>query len=325
MRDPIHVCAAVLRDAQGRALLARRSAGKDLAGAWEFPGGKREAGESPEQALCRELREELGIEVAPECCAPLIRVPHAYPHKRILLDVYTIDRWHGEPRGHERQALAWAMPRQLPLYPMPAADLPVLAALNAPELYPISPPTVAPPRTFADALRTLLEAGARRLQLRIPDADSTTRREYAHLAADICHEYGAELLINADLELAAELGVGVHLRAAQLAEFTARPALPGCVAASCHDAGELRRAQALGLDFVVLGPVLPTASHPGLPGMGWQRFAQLREAVSLPIYAIGGLGPDDIAIARAHGAQGVAGIGKLWPHPDHVDRTIPDA
>lgn len=313
MSEPVHVCAAVLRDEQGRVLLARRSAGKDLAGAWEFPGGKREAGESPEQALCRELREELGIEVAPERCAPLIRVPHAYPHKRILLDVFTIDAWRGEPRGRERQALAWAMPHQLPQYPMPAADLPVLAALNAPERYPISPPTVPPPRAFADALRALLDEGARRLQLRLPDADSGTRREYAHLAADICHECGAELLINSDLALAGELGVGVHLRAAQLIRLAARPALPGPVAASCHDAEELRRAQALGLDFVVLGPVLPTASHPGLSGMGWQRFARLREAVSLPVYAIGGLGAEDVAIARAHGAQGVAGIGKLWP------------
>jgi 8-oxo-dGTP diphosphatase len=84
------------------------------------------------------------------------------------------------------------------------------------------------------------------------------------------------------------------------------------LAASCHTVEDLIRAQALGCDFVVLGPVLPTASHPGAPGIGWDAFAALRERVSLPIYAIGGLDPGDIGIARRHGGQGIAAIRGLW-------------
>src|SRR3546814_1261195 len=93
--------AAAITDARGRILLARRTAGRDLAGLWEFPGGKREPGETPEHALVRELREELGIEV--KIGAPLIAVAQQYPHKRLCLDVRRVTRWRGTPRGHEGQ------------------------------------------------------------------------------------------------------------------------------------------------------------------------------------------------------------------------------
>ena len=102
---PIHVLAGVLTDARGRVLLARRTEGRDLAGLWEFPGGKREPGESAEQALAQELEEELGIRV--ELGAPLITVPHRYPHKRLRLDVRRIAGWEGTLKGLDGQALAW--------------------------------------------------------------------------------------------------------------------------------------------------------------------------------------------------------------------------
>ncbi|PKM02031.1 MAG: DNA mismatch repair protein MutT [Gammaproteobacteria bacterium HGW-Gammaproteobacteria-6] len=312
--EPVHVSAAVMEDAQGRVLLARRSVGRDLAGAWEFPGGKREPGETPQQALCRELREELGVGVEPEDCSPLIRVPHAYPHKRIVLDVYRVSAWQGKPHGREGQALAWTPGYKLGDYAMPAADLPVIAALMQPERYLLTPATAGPLRSFADELRGALAQGARRIQLRMPGLDNNDWREYAHLARDLCADFGAGLLLNADVKMAIELGVGVHLRAAQLSEHKARP-LPAelPVAASCHNATELAQAQALGVDFVVLGPVQKTASHPGQTPLGWAAFARLRETSSLPIYAIGGMTVDDFDVARQHGAQGIAGIRALWP------------
>jgi 8-oxo-dGTP diphosphatase len=117
------------------------------------------------------------------------------------------------------------------------------------------------------------------------------------------------VLVNGDIALARELRVGVHLKAAQLAALGQRPlpqALP--VAASCHDATELAHAERLRCDFAVLGPVQATASHPGAAPLGWAAFAALREAGTIPLYAIGGLGAGDLDIARAHGAQGIAAI-----------------
>lgn len=309
---PVHVVAAVLREAGGRVLLARRTAGRDLAGAWEFPGGKVEAGETARQALDRELDEELGIRVL--AAQPLICVPQAYPGKRIVLDVHTVTAFEGTPRGRERQALAWAPLDTLASYPMPPADRPVVAALTAPDLYLISPEAVDP-AAFLATLDRALAAGMRRFQLRVrglaPDRMSALARD----AGSRCRAVGAELLVNGEPGLAADLGLGLHLRGAGLMALTSLPPLAEGqrVAASCHNAEELARAEELGVHFAVLGPVQPTQSHAGAAPLGWDGFSRLREGVSLPIYGIGGMGPGDVVIARRHGGQGVAGIRGLWP------------
>ena len=306
------VVAGVIRDHRGRILLARRTEGRDLAGLWEFPGGKHEPDETPPAALARELREELGIEV--EIGAPLIRVPQAYPHKRLSLDVYEISAWRGSVRGLEGQALAWVPPHKLVDYPMPPADVPVVAVLTQPDRYLVTPAPGADDDAWLAALDAALVDGVRRVQLRAPQCDPARWRALAALAVQRCRVAGAQVLVNADVALAQELGTGVHLRASQLGEFAQRPlAADVAVAASCHSIAELRAAQALGCDFAVVGSIKPTASHPGAVPLGWEGLAALRETVSLPIYAIGGLVPDDIAEARRHGAQGIAAIRGLWP------------
>ncbi len=314
----IHVVAGVIEDARGRILLARRTAGRDLAGLWEFPGGKVDPGETPEQALVRELREELGIEAT--VGEALIRVPQQYPHKRLMLDVRRIAAWEGTLKGLDGQALAWAPPHTLRGYPMPGADRPVVAALRDADRYLVTPePDDAPGADDAlwlAGLEAALAAGIRRVQLRARACAPARWHALVEAAVDRCRAAEAEVLVNGDHDLARAFGTGLHLRAAQLHAFESRP-LPSDlpVFASCHDADELARAEALGCDAAVLGPVLPTASHPGMPGIGWDAFARLRERVSLPIYAIGGLGADDITTARAHGAQGVAAIRGLWGLP----------
>src|SRR5688572_31576776 len=133
----VEVVAGVIRDARGRVLLARRTEGRDLAGLWEFPGGKHEPGETAQAALTRELREELGIEI--EIGSPLIRVPQTYPHKRLCLDVHEVRAWRGTVRGLEGQALAWVPQHKLADYAMPPADIPVVAALLQPDRYLVTP------------------------------------------------------------------------------------------------------------------------------------------------------------------------------------------
>ncbi|GAB2493839.1 Nudix family hydrolase [Pseudoxanthomonas sangjuensis] len=308
----IHVVAGVITDARGRVLLARRSGGRDMAGLWEFPGGKREAGETSEAALVRELREELGIEA--EVGEALIEVPQLYPDKRLRLEVRRITGWKGAPRGHEGQALAWVAPDRLTSYAMPPADRPVVGVLLHPDRYLVTPEPAADDEAWLSALERALGAGAARVQLRMRQAAPARMRSLAERAIALCRRAGADVLLNGDAQLARELGIGVHLRATQLREAIVRPLpkeLP--VAASCHDAGELKAAQRIGCDFAVLGPVRETATHPGADALGWESFAALREAVSLPIYAIGGLSPADITAARGQGAQGIAAIRSLWP------------
>lgn len=315
-RRLIHVVAGVIRDVRGRILLARRTEGRDLAGLWEFPGGKREPGETAEAALVRELHEELGIHAEVGAC--LIRVPYRYPDKRLCLDMRHVARWQGTPRGREGQALAWVPEHKLDSYDMPPADRPVVAALRQPARYLVTPVPGASDATWLrgleQALQASVDAGTSLLvQLRAPGLTALRWRPLAGQAAALCRQAGAEMLLNGDAELADELAVGLHLQARQLGGLDARPVAPDRLcAASCHDVDELRMAQVLGCDFAVLGPVRPTPTHPRASGMGWTAFAELREHVALPIYAIGGLDTSDLVQARAHGAQGVAAIRGLW-------------
>ena len=123
------VAACALIDADGRVLMAERPQGKTLAGLWEFPGGKVEAGERPEQALIRELAEELGITVREPCLAPLTFASHAYPDFHLLMPLYVCRRWDGTVQPREGQRLAWVRPNRMRDYPMPPADEPLVAHL----------------------------------------------------------------------------------------------------------------------------------------------------------------------------------------------------
>jgi 8-oxo-dGTP diphosphatase len=124
------VAACALVDADGRVLIAQRPAGKPMAGLWEFPGGKVDAGERPEDALIRELKEELGIVVKEACLAPLTFASHSYEDFHLLMPLYVCRRWEGTVTPHEGQTLAWVRPNRLKEYPMPPADIPLISHLT---------------------------------------------------------------------------------------------------------------------------------------------------------------------------------------------------
>lgn len=123
------VAACALVDVDGRVLIAQRPAGRPMAGLWEFPGGKIESGERPEQSLIRELKEELGIGVREECLAPLTFASHPYPDFHLLMPLYVCRRWEGTVTPQEGQKLAWVRPNKLRDYEMPPADVPLIAHL----------------------------------------------------------------------------------------------------------------------------------------------------------------------------------------------------
>ena len=308
----IHVAAAALIDDRGRVLLQRRHADTHQGGLWEFPGGKLEAGESVAEGLARELHEELGIDV--EAHRPLIRIRHRYTDREVLLDVHVVERWQGELSGREGQPLAWVAPAALRDYPMPAADEPVVTALQLPAQYLITPPQLSDTGVFLRGLEASLVARVRLVQLRLFDLSASELLDVGRSACRLCHEHGARVLLNGSPAGAAEIGAdGVHLNSLQLHALSARPvAVTQLLAASCHSPQDLAQAARLGSDFVLLSPVLPTRSHPDADPLGWSRFAAWVDAATMPVFALGGMHAGLMAMAWAHGAQGIAGIRGLW-------------
>jgi 8-oxo-dGTP diphosphatase len=316
----IEVSAAVLQRPDGSFLLAQRPPGKIWAGYWEFPGGKIEPGETPYHALVRELREELGIEV--EAAYPWITRVFAYPHATVRLNFFRVTEWRGELHPHEGQEFAW-QPSALrylraneknsaTVSPMLPANAPVLRALELPDLYAISNAAELGGEEFLRRLERALQNGLRLVQLREKHLSRDELRALARRVAALAHAHGARVLLNGDVELAQEVGAdGVQLTSTQLTELKERPAVDWC-AASCHSMEELRRAEALGCDFALLSPVLPTRSHPGAPPLGWESFAAIAAGSSIPVYALGGLVRDDMQAAWRHGAHGIALLRQAW-------------
>lgn len=307
----IHVVAGLLVD-NDRVFIARRPSDRHQGGKWEFPGGKVDPGEAPEAALRRELREEIGIEVRD--AAPYAQARHAYSDLHVLLDVWRIGDYAGAPHGREGQEACWARIDDLRPSDFPAADRPILRRLQLPAVYAISDVARFGLASFAVLLERALQSGVRLVQLREPELDPEALRVCADTLLPVCRRFGAKLLVNADPELAATMGAdGVHLSSRRLRALASRPLDADMwVAASCHDLDELRHAEAIDADFAVLSPVKPTSSHPGAPVLGWDRFRDLCRSVSLPVYALGGMAPDDLATAHRAGAQGVALRSAAW-------------
>lgn len=309
MTARIEVAAAVIERPDGAFLMTSRPPGKAYAGWWEFPGGKVEPGETAHTALKRELAEELGICI--HTAYPWLTRDHDYEHARVRLNFFRVVAWSGEPHPHEGQGMAWVHAERPQVSPILPANGPILKGLRLPLVYAISAAAELGIECFLARLEAALEGGVRLVQLREKSLPTEAFAELAHAVSVRCRAHGAQLMINGDIALAARLDAGVHLTAAQLMQLERRPEL-AWVAASCHDARELERAQSLAVDFAVLGPVQPTPSHPGAPNLGWTRFAELAAGRAIPIYALGGLTAADLATARQVGAHGIALKSQAW-------------
>lgn len=306
----VEVAAAVIMRPDGRFLLTSRPAGKPYAGYWEFPGGKIEAGESVLQAIDRELQEELGIQV--RRAFPWVTRVFTYTHATVRLRFYRVVEWHGEPFGRENQALSWQTADNVSVAPLLPANLPVMRGLALPAVYAITNAIELGEEVMLCKLERALQQGLRFLQIR---EKSMINDRYRWLAGEMikrAHAFQAKVVINSDISLSRELGAdGVHLTSAQLMSLTARPDVNWC-GASCHNAEELYQAEHIGVDFVVLGPVSSTLSHPGLSPLGWRKFSTLVRDYSLPVYALGGLVHDDLPIALEQGGHGIAMMREVW-------------
>jgi 8-oxo-dGTP diphosphatase len=295
----IEVVAGVLRDETGRVLLAQRLPGKHLAGQWEFPGGKRESHESPAQALARELDEELGIEVRE--ARPWLSLTHHYSELSVRLRFYAVDDWRGEPSGREGQPLHWASPDDLSSLPMPAADRPVVKALDLDGRY-LRLPRAVDRNAWVRKVDAALDDGVRLFALRADAGTADELKELADLLGRRVRAAGGRWLLDGEPDRARQLAAdGVAIAADRLNALVTRP-LPddALVAATCRTGADLDRAGALGLDFAVLST--QSGSSDALAPDALERLCA---DSPLPVFAAGSM-DTSLSAVRDKGGFGVA-------------------
>lgn len=307
----LQVAVGVIKGADGKILIARRDESLHQGGLWEFPGGKIEAGETPEQALFRELKEELDIETL--SAAPLITIQHRYPDRDVSLRVFLVDRFSGSARGCQGQPIRWVEPNELNQFAFPAANRPIIAAALLPPFYAILDDQIS--SDLIKDLHQLLATGIKLIQARLKSSSPDRVAAFLSAAYPLCSERGAILLINSAADFRHADAHGLHLTARDLLSLSERPPGWRWIGASCHNFTELEHAQTIGADFAVLAPVLPTQTHPETAALGWDKFAALIEQIIIPVYALGGLTKRDLSAARHAGAQGIAGIRAFLDSP----------
>lgn len=306
MNKPVHVAVGVIQDTSGRILIARRPEHLHQGGLWEFPGGKVAADEDVVTALHRELHEEVGIDVQQTC--PLISIQHDYGDKHVWLDVHRVTKFTGEAHGKEGQPIRWVTIQELADFNFPVANHGIINAIRLPDRYMIT--GAYPANTeYLSIIKRAIEQGVRLIQLR---AKHLTEQEYLELAKLVLtvQQQDVSVLLNTSISVFDKTdAAGLHLSSERLMQTQQRPvSADRLLSTSVHNEQELIQAKKIGADFIVVSPVLATASHPHATALGWERFAELTALANCPVYALGGLKIRDIPLAQQYGAQGIAGI-----------------
>ncbi len=310
MENRLKVAVAVIKRKDGRILFAERPANTDCAGEWEFPGGKVEAGETPRQALNREIEEELAIQITE--ARPWITLSHTYPHASVKLYFFIVSGWTGREHGKEGQRLSWQDVSEMTISPLLSANAPVIRALQLPDIYAISCAEEIGEEVFLQRLPTVISKGLRLLQIREKSLSNCQLRRLVDQILPITVPAGVTVLINSSMPAEQKKRFsGLHLTSKDLMEFKQRPDFE-LVAASCHNREELEQAVKLGLDFIVLSPVKKTLSHPGAAPIGIRGMAELIAECPIPVYALGGMTVDQLHEIQSHGAHGIAMMRDAW-------------
>ncbi len=319
----IHVAVGVIINNDGNILIAKRPEQVHQGGLWEFPGGKVEQGETLFQALKRELQEELAINVI--TTEPLIKIRHTYSDKHgdengdktVLLDVHKVTKFFGEPQGNEGQPIIWVAPKDLDQYEFPAANRPIITAINLPRRLLITGDATSDDEYLLRTERALI-AGIRCVQLRVQNPAAPIFFTLAEKLTQLCDKHLTKLILNTSPQDFLTFNIslphlGLHLNSQQLMHCDTRPVAQSILlGASCHNTDEIAHAEKIGVDYIFLSPVVSTPSHPNATVIGWENFSHLVEPATVPVFALGGMSEADLPQAIAAGAQGIAGIGAWW-------------
>jgi 8-oxo-dGTP diphosphatase len=312
-KNYIHVVIGVILNKKQECLLSRRKLDAHLGGLLEFPGGKVEEQESAENALRRELLEEVGIFAS--SFTPLIQIPYSYADRDILLNVFLVDAFTGSLEAQEGQEVFWKSIASLKVGDFPAANFGVLRALQLPKIFPITPNYSIDPENYLISFEKILcRKEIHIIQLRSHELDDSEYLKLAKNCADLCKKYNVTLVFNRQIEILDEINnANIHLTSCRLLETTKKPSIgQNIVGASCHNLNEVQHANVLGLDYIILGPVIEKSTVAKSISLGWDGFAELAKAALMPVYAIGGLGINDESKCVMSGGQGIAAIRGVW-------------
>lgn len=304
----VKVAVGVLVNASNEVLVARRHAHLHQGGLLEFPGGKLEDGEDRFAGLQREFQEELGVQV--KAAFPLRQIIHHYEDKSVLLDIWSITDYSGEPRGLEGQPIYWLPISELKAQDFPAANKAIVDDLALPDRLAITPDCDTWPE-LKSCLDAYIEQGITLIQLRQKNISAEEYNFWHGETRRFCAENGVKVMYSHFRlpDLTAESLDGIHCDSRALSQLRRRPiSREQLFGASCHCLEELKLAESLGADYATLSPVQATKNYESEQLLGWPGFAELRGQVSLPVFALGGLSGNDMQHARRAGAQGLAGI-----------------
>ena len=311
----VHVAVAVIKNEHGQYFIAKRHEDSHQGNLWEFPGGKVENNETVINALKRELFEEIGITLVQ--ASPLIQIHHDYEDKSVLLDVWLVDMFDGQAFGKEGQKTCWVKKDDLSLYEFPAANLPILKAIELPDRYMITG-KFKDEKELLTRIQSSLERNIKLIQFRTQGLTEEMYFDYANKIYQLCEKLGAKLLLNTSVENykkyeADKFSHGLHLNAKEIGFFTAGEFSPELlISTSTHNHDELKLAEKNKIDLVMLSPVNETMSHPDVIPLGWKKFKQIVEKTNIPVYALGGMTEEKLNKAKINGAQGIAAIGEFW-------------
>ena len=307
----IAVVVGIIRNKDGAVLVSKRSQGSHLPGFWEFPGGKVEKGEEKISALQRELKEELDINVKELC--PLIEVSYPYSAEEIRISAFEVFRWTGRPAGKEGQIIEWVKVNAVRSLRLPRANVPIVAAMELPSVAMITGPYTGDKTGFLRKTEECLRAGVSLIQFR-PQTSADDIVPLGKELVALSNHYGARVFVNSDVEIFNRIAAhGFHVTARKLLS-NSTTAIPQNtpLSCSCHNPTEIRKAEELGAEFIYLGSLATTSSHPGRMGLGWTVAGQWVKASNIPVFALGGMVPSDIIRARHRGFQGVAMLSGFW-------------
>jgi len=303
--NTIKAVVGVLRNESGQLLIAKRQDDQFMPGFWELPGGKIENQESREDAIVRELKEELGIKV--EAVSLHQTMSHQYDDRLVELSIYNINEYQGLAKGIEGQQIKWIMPNDLYNYELLPTMKAFIDGITLPNKYWITPSSNHQSADWGKKFKQKLSSDITLIQLR---SKNELAKDFIQNLHNQCKKHNIKLLLNTPNKTFNETYCdGWHITTNEMLKLNKRPCDENkLLGASTHDLDEALKAQAMGVDFVVISPVQATQTHPDTVPIGWEVAIEVVNKLNIPVYFLGGMTIDDLDRTLEIGAQGIAGV-----------------